>query len=54
MNFSSKRMKGVSDRSFMPIKIPFEKDCTHSEVLKQCRSRVSLFAETILCHGIIL
>ena len=42
MKFSSRRMKGVSERSFLPIKVPFSKDSSHAEVLEKCISRVSL------------
>lgn len=41
MRFNAKKMKGTSDRSFLPIKVPFKKESTHSEVLEKCITRVS-------------
>ena len=40
MKFGSKRMKGAADQSFLPIKVPFNKENTHSEVLEKWISQV--------------
>ena len=40
MKFDAKKMKGVADRSFLPIKVAFNKEYTHSQVLEKCISQV--------------
>ena len=40
MENDSNEMRGVLDRSFAPIKLPFHRDCTAQDMLRKCRANV--------------
>ena len=40
MEFDSEKMRGVLDKSFPSIKLPFHCDCTSKDMLRKCREHV--------------
>ena len=51
MVFDAKRLKGVIDRSFIPVKVPLHKESTRTEVHSKCTSQVinGLWIDTSDC-----
>ena len=40
MEYDSDKMRGVLDKSFASIKLPFHRDCTAQDMLRKCRENV--------------
>jgi hypothetical protein len=40
MEFNAEKAKGILDRSFPSIKIPFHKECSYTDLNDKCKQRV--------------
>ena len=40
MEYDSEKLRGVLDKSFVSVKVPFHKDCTSKDMLKKCKENV--------------
>ena len=45
MEFDPEKMRGVLDKSFPSVKLPFHRDCTAQDMLKKCRENIWIGAE---------